>query len=70
MTARPVTRRGWLAAAAAALPAAAQQAAPPPIPSTPAEETAAALAQLKSNFDQLRRVRLPMSTEPAIRFKA
>jgi hypothetical protein len=64
-----ITRRN-LVALAAAVPAAAQPpAAPPPIPTTPEEERQAILAQLRSNADALARTPLPMSTEPATRFR-
>jgi hypothetical protein len=66
---KPSITRRTLLAAAAALPAAAQL-QPPALPATPAEESAAVQTQFRSNFDQLRKVRLPMSVEPATHFKA
>lgn len=68
MTAR-ITRRNLIASAA--LPATAQQPpTPAAIPSTPEEERQAILAQLRLNAETLSKVALPMSTEPAARFKA
>jgi hypothetical protein len=67
MMTKPITRRGLLAVAAA-LPAASQQ--PVPIPATAPEETASVQSQLQSDFEQLRKVRLPIGTEPATRFRA
>jgi hypothetical protein len=65
-----ITRRKLVALAAAAPAAAQQPVTPPPIPSTPEEERQSILAQLRSNADALAKVPLPMSTEPAIHFKA
>jgi hypothetical protein len=69
---RRITRRDLvvLAAAvpAAGLPSAAQP--PPPIPSSPEEDLKAALAQFKSSAGRIAKVDLPMSTEPAVHFKA
>ncbi len=62
-----ITRRN-LVALAGAMPLTAQP--PPPIPSTPDEELKAAHAQNRANAELLNKVVLPMSTEPAIRFKA
>ncbi len=60
-----ITRRS-LVTVVAALPVAAQ---PPPAPSTPADELKAAQAQNRANAELLAKVTLPMSTEPATRFK-
>jgi hypothetical protein len=65
-----MTRRN-LAALALALPISAQQRTPvTPIPATPDEELKAARESLRANSEQLSKVKLPMATEPATRFKA
>ena len=66
MTQRITRRR--LVALAAAIPMAAQQ--PPTIPTTPDEELKTIQAQNRANAELLAKVPLPMSTEPATRFKA
>jgi len=56
-----------VALAAVAVPTGAQQpAAPPPVPSTP-EQRKAGVAQLAG---AVAKVPLPMTTEPAVHFKA
>jgi hypothetical protein len=67
---KPSLTRRSLLAAAAALPAAAQQPQQPVVPATPAAETAAIQTQFRFNFEQLRKVQLPMSVEPATLFRA
>ena len=62
---QPITRRS-LVALAAAMPLAAQA---PTIPSTADEELKAVQAQNRANAALLDKVTLPMSTEPAARFK-
>ena len=42
----------------------------PPIPKNPEEELAAAREALRRNADAMSKVALPMSTEPAVHFKA
>ena len=42
---------------------------PAPLPSTPAEELKAVKDTLQQNLQQLAKVDLPMSTEPAVHFK-
>jgi hypothetical protein len=64
-----ITRRS-LAGVVAGASLLAQSPAVPPIPSTPEEELTAARNGLKANADQLAKVPLPMSTEPAAHFKA
>jgi hypothetical protein len=56
------------AAAAAVAPAALSAQAQPAAPET--EETLSARVTLRANLDQLAKVKLPRSTEPAFRFKA
>lgn len=64
-----ITRRGLVAVAI--LPAAAQQTAvPPAAPVTADDELAAARAQLRSNLQQIGKVKLSIATEPAVHFKA
>jgi hypothetical protein len=41
-----------------------------PPPSTPDEELKAVRETLRQNFEQLAKVELPMSTEPAVHFRA
>lgn len=65
---KKITRRA-LGSLMAAVAASAQQ-APAPLPSSPEEELAAARNTAKANFDQIAKVKLPMSTEPATHFKA
>jgi hypothetical protein len=43
---------------------------PPPIPQTPDDELKAARESNRQNSEQLAKFPLPMSTEPAARFKA
>ena len=66
-----ITRRrlaGLLTAAATA--SAAPQSPPQPLPANATEELAAAREQAKRNAEQIARVQLPMSTEPAAHFRA
>ena len=63
-----LTRRK-LGAALAGTAAALGQ-APPPVPATPEAELKAAGEQMRRNSDALKKVKLPMSTEPAFQFKA
>jgi len=67
-----LTRRQ--AAAALSIPVMALAQAPqsltPSLPANSEEELNAARAVLRDNSDQLARVALPMSTEPAVHFKA
>ena len=42
----------------------------PPLPSNPDEELKAARDQIQQNLQQLDKVPMPMSTEPAVHFKA
>jgi hypothetical protein len=44
--------------------------APTPLPSNPDEELKAVKDTLQQNFQQLAKFDLPMSTEPAVHFKA
>lgn len=46
------------------------QTAPPPLPQNPEEELKAARDSIRQNSEQLAKFPLPMSTEPATRFKA
>jgi len=66
-----MTRREILLASPAALLAQAppQTTQPPPIPQTPEAELQAAREQQRRNAEQLSAVKLPMSTEPACRFR-
>ena len=59
-----------LAAGSATLLAQAQPQTPPPIPKNPEEELTAAREALRRNADAMSKVALPMSTEPAVHFKA
>jgi len=59
-----------LAAGSVPLLAQAQQQTPPPIPKNPEEELAAAREAQRRNADAMSKVALPMSTEPAVHFKA
>ncbi len=61
-----ITRRN-LVALAAALPAAAQQ---PPAAPTSDDDLKTARQGYRNNAEQLAKVKLPMATEPATRFKA
>jgi len=65
-----VTRRtlAKTIAAAAAAPVALRAQTQPAAPET--EETLSARVTLRANLDQLAKVKLPRSTEPAFRFKA
>jgi hypothetical protein len=42
----------------------------PPLPSSPDEELKAVRETLRQNSEQLAKVELPMSTEPAVHFRA
>ncbi len=44
--------------------------APAPLPSNPDEELKAATDTIQKNSEQLAKVDLPMSTEPAVHFRA
>jgi hypothetical protein len=46
------------------------QTAPAPLPQNPEEELKAARDSIRQNSEQLAKFPLPMSTEPATRFKA
>jgi hypothetical protein len=46
------------------------QTAAPPLPSNAEEELKAARDTLRQNSEQLAKVELPMSTEPAVHFRA
>ncbi|HLG95359.1 MAG TPA: hypothetical protein VKX49_03495 [Bryobacteraceae bacterium] len=64
------TRR-QLALAALSMPAVAGQTpAPPPLPQTPDQELQAARSQNRQISEQLAKFPLPMTTEPAVHFKA
>ena len=66
-----ISRRELAGLAIAATAATAQTPAPPPVtPATAAEDLAAFRAQIKRNFEQLAKINLPMSTEPAVHFRA
>lgn len=68
-----VTRRqlaATLAGAAGAHAAAHAQTATPPLPKNPDEELQAAREDCRSNAEQLAKVELAMTTEPAFHFKA
>jgi len=68
-----ITRRklaGLLGAATAAVTAQAQSPQPTPQPAAAVDEVAAAREQAKRNAEQIARVKLPMSTEPAATFRA
>ena len=56
--------------APAALLAQTPQTPPQPLPQNPQEELAAAREQQHRNSEQLAKVAVPMSTEPAVHFKA
>lgn len=64
-----VTRR-QLAATLAGVAAAHAQTATPPLPKNPDEELQAAREDCRSNAEQLAKVELAMTTEPAFHFKA
>lgn len=64
---KSITRRN-LVMIAAALPAAGQQ--PAAAPATPDDELKSARQNFRSAAEQLAKVKLPMATEPATRFKA
>ena len=68
-----MTRRQILLATPAALLAQAPQTTPvpqpPPLPQTPEEELKAAEDQQRRSAEQLSKVKLPISTEPACHFK-
>ena len=63
-----LTRRELAAALSA--PALLAQTANPPIPKNPDEELKAAREENRRNSEQVAKFPIPMSTEPAIRFKA
>jgi hypothetical protein len=68
-----LTRRQAAAAISASVTALAQAQPPastPRLPANPGEELQAAMSLLRDNAEQLARFPLPMSTEPAVRFKA
>ena len=67
-----MTRRqlaSMLAASSAALRGQVTNPAPP-LPANPAEELEAARAQIRQNGERLALVDLPLSTEPAVHFRA
>ena len=63
-----LTRRQWAALAALA-PAAKTAAAQAPSLQPPSDDAAAARENLKRNADALRKIAVPMDTEPAFLFK-
>ena len=65
-----MTRRDLLLAAPATLLAQPQQSQPPPLPKNPDEELTAARDAQQRNAAEIAKVTLPMSTEPAVHFKA
>ena len=67
------TRRalaGFAATASVALAQPVPQASEPPLPSNLEEELTAVRAQHRANADQIAKINLSMSTEPAVHFKA
>ena len=65
-----MTRRDLLLVAPATLLAQPPQSQPPPLPKNADEELAAARDAQRGNADLMAKVTLPMSTEPAVHFKA
>ena len=63
-----ITRRELAAAVSTSAVLLAQP--PPPLPGNPEEELKAARDQIQRNSEILSKVELPMSTEPAVHFKA
>ena len=66
----PEFTRRQLAAALSASALLAQAPSTPPLPQNPDEELKAAKESIQRNGDQLAKFPLPMSTEPAVQFKA
>jgi len=63
------TRR-QIATALSASAVLAAQTPPPPLPQNPDDELKAARDSIRQNSEQLAKFPLPMSTEPAVHFKA
>jgi hypothetical protein len=63
------TRREIATALSASTVLLAQAPAPPPLPQNPDDELKAARDSIRQNSEQLAKFALPMSTEPAVRFK-
>ena len=64
------TRRQLAAALSASALLAQAPNTPPPLPQNPDEELKAAKESIQHNADQLAKFPLPISTEPAVHFKA
>ena len=65
-----LTRRETVLGLSASAVLLAQTPAPPLLPSNPDEELKAVRDQIQQNLQQLDKVPLEMSTEPAVHFKA
>jgi hypothetical protein len=65
-----MTRRELMLAAPAALLAQPPQSRQPELPKNPEEELVAARDAQRRNAGEMAKVTLPMSTEPAVHFKA
>jgi hypothetical protein len=65
-----MTRRELMLAAPVALLAQPPQSQQPDLPKNPEQELTAARDAQRRNADEMAKVTLPMSTEPAVHFKA
>ena len=65
-----ITRRTLVGIAAAVTSSVAQEPPAQPATSAPEQDLNTRRSQMKANFEQMSKTAVPMSTEPAVHFKA